>query len=197
MLTLDEGIIATRFARSVVEGVVKNQKPQKIDLSSNFKKKLGVFVTLHNHPSHTLRGCIGIPLPIMTLENAIKEAGRSVTHDPRFLPLRKDELDKIIVEITILTEPKVIDIDNPREYLKKIKIGRDGLIISHLGRSGLLLPQVPVEQGWGEEEYLTNICLKAGLPPDAWFDKESKISSFTGQIFSELDPCGKIVENKI
>jgi len=84
-----------------------------------------------------------------------------------------------------------------RELLHKITIGKDGLIIRYRDRSGLFLPQVPVEQGWNVEEYLTNLCYKAGLSPDTWLEKEASILYFQGQIFSEVKPNGMIKENKM
>jgi uncharacterized protein (TIGR00296 family) len=133
----------------------------------------------------------------MSLKNSITEASKSAIRDPRFIPLSENELDKIIIEVTILTKPEIIDTIKPEDYVNKIKIGRDGLIIEHGYYSGLLLPQVPVEQSWNIYEYLANICLKAGLPPDSWIDKEAKIYKFSGQIFTEIEPNGEIKEKKL
>ena len=107
------------------------------------------------------------------------------------------ELDDIIIEVTILTRPELIKVNNPQDYLSEIEIGRDGLIVEQGFYKGLLLPQVPVEQGWNEEEFLSHTCMKAGLTPDAWFDKNIKISKFSGQIFTEISPRGEIKEKKI
>jgi len=117
--------------------------------------------------------------------------------DPRFPPLEIDELDRIIIEVTVLTKPEVIKVDDPKDYVEHIKIGRDGLIVEQGFYKGLLLPQVPVEQGWDKEEYLSHTCMKAGLMPDAWFDKSTKIYRFSGQIFTETVPDGEIKEKKI
>jgi uncharacterized protein len=195
MFSIDEGIQGVKFARSVVEAQVK-QKPIPSGSMTFFNQKGGVFVTLHTYPDRLLRGCIGIPEPILPLQKAIIEAGTSVTHDPRFPPLQEDELATILVEITLLTKPQQIEYKNPEELKNKITIGKDGLIIRYHGRSGLFLPQVPVEQGWDIETYLTNLCFKAGLPPDAWFDKDANLYSFQGQIFTEDKPNGEIREYK-
>ena len=195
MFTIDEGIQGVKFARSVVEAYVKQETMPSVT-ESFFNKKRGVFVTLHTYPDKLLRGCIGIPEPILSLNKAIIEAGTSVTHDPRFSPLQQEQLDTIIVEITLLTKPEPIKYKSPEELKEKITIGRDGLIIRYHGRSGLFLPQVPIEQGWDVETYLTHLCFKAGLPPDAWFDKEADIYSFQGQIFAEDKPYGQIREHK-
>ena len=194
MLTLDEGRKANEFARLVIEKYVKNEPLPVFDLPESFNEKLGTFITIHTYPNHNLRGCIGIPYPVMPLKDAIVEAAKSATQDPRFNPLSDNELEGIIVEITIMTTPELIEVNDPSEYLKKIRIGKDGLIIKLCGRSGLLLPQVPIEQKWDVEDFITNLCLKAGLPPDAWYEKEVNILSFQGQIFSELTPKGDIEE---
>ena len=133
----------------------------------------------------------------MSLKDAIAEGAQSVTRDPRFPPLVESELDNIIIEVTILTKPELIRADDPTDYALKVEIGRDGLIVEQGFYKGLLLPQVPVEQGWDKEEFLSHTCMKAGLLPDAWFDKSTKISKFSGQIFTELEPHGEIKEKKI
>lgn len=197
MLSQDEGKKAVLFARDVIEKYVKDNCIPSTDLKGVFKEKQGAFVTIHTYPDHDLRGCIGIPLPMMPLKDAIIEGAKSATRDPRFPPLMDEELDSIVIEVTILTKPKLISVTKPEEYLKEIKIGRDGLIAEQGFFKGLLLPQVPVEQGWDEEEYLSNTCMKAGLMPDAWYDKNTKISRFSGQIFTEIKPRGEIKEKKI
>jgi uncharacterized protein len=196
-MKIEDGIQAVRLARATIEQHVQKQKQTIAELSNIFTEKQGVFVTLHTYPDHELRGCIGIPLPVMQLKQALIDAAKSATRDPRFPPLGKEELDKVIIEVTILTKPEVIKAKQPKEYLSQIEIGRDGLIVEQGFYAGLLLPQVPVEQGWDKEEYLSNTCMKAGLLPDAWFDQGIKISKFTGQIFTELKPRGKIEEKKL
>ncbi len=197
MLNLNEGRNAVEFARAVVEAFVKNRATPSANLSELFNQERGVFVTIHTHPLHNLRGCIGIPQPIMPLKKAIIDSAKSATRDPRFPKLNQDELDNIIIEITILTQPELIEVDQPKEYLSHIEIGRDGLIAEQGFFKGLLLPQVPIEQQWNKEEFLSNTCMKAGLMPDAWFDKNTKIFKFSGQIFSETEPRGEIKEKNL
>jgi uncharacterized protein (TIGR00296 family) len=197
MLNLEEGKKAVVFARKIIEQKVKNNKISSPDLHGVFDDKQGVFVTIHTHPEHDLRGCIGIPFPVMSLKDAIVEGAISATRDPRFPPLDKNELDNIIIEVTILSKPELIKVNQPKEYTTNIMIGRDGLIVEKGFYKGLLLPQVPVEQGWDIEEFLSHTCMKAGLMPDAWFDKNIKISKFSGQIFTETTPNGEIKEKKI
>ena len=197
MLQIEDGKKAVIFARKTIEEYVKNKKKPSTVSEGFFKEKQGAFVTIHSYPSHELRGCIGIPLPVMSLEEAIIEGATSATHDPRFPPLSNEELENIIIEVTILSPPEKIDVETPEEYLNKIQIGRDGLIVEQGFYKGLLLPQVPVEQGWDKEEFLSHTCMKAGLLPDAWFDKSTKISRFSGQVFTEVEPKGEIKEKKL
>jgi uncharacterized protein (TIGR00296 family) len=197
MLSLTEGTKAVQFARQTIQEYIKHEKISLSNLGKSFHQKQGVFVTLHTFPDHELRGCIGIPLPVMTLQDAIIESAQSVTRDPRFPPLMETELDAIIVEVTVLTKPELIKVAKPQDYPVHIDIGRDGLIVEQSFFKGLLLPQVPVEQEWDKEEYLSHTCMKAGLSPDAWFEKTTKISKFQGQIFTETKPHGSIQETHL
>jgi uncharacterized protein (TIGR00296 family) len=181
----------------VIEQYVTRHATPAADLGKSFQGKQGVFVTIHTYPTRELRGCIGIPLPVMPLQEAIIESAQSATRDPRFPPLTHEELASIIIEVTILTPPEIIKVTQPTEYPTHITIGRDGLIVEHGFYKGLLLPQVPVEQEWNTEEFLSHTCMKAGLPPDAWFEKGIKISKFSGQIFTETKPQGPIQEVRL
>lgn len=196
-MSFKEGVEAVRFARNVVDSVVKQELLPEVELSGTFQQKKGVFVTLLTFPQKNLRGCIGIPEPVMKLQDAIREAASSATRDPRFPPVDQKELDYIIVEVTLLTKPELINVKNPKEYLSQIVVGRDGLIAEKGFFRGLLLPQVPVEYNWEVEEFLSQTCMKAGLPPDAWFEKDTKIYKFSGQIFAEKEPYGEVEERRI
>lgn len=197
MLTDAEGTTAVHYARQIVASTVGHCPPTTITLGKHFDEKHGVFVTLHTYPAHDLRGCIGIPYPDLTLKNALEEAAHSVTHDPRFPPLRANELDHIIVEVTILSNPRPLQTSTPQEIPTKIRLGRDGLIIEQGFYKGLLLPQVPVEEHWDIETYLGYTCMKAGLTADAWVMPQTKIYTFTGQIFTEQTPHGTIQEKHL
>ena len=197
MLTLDQGKKAVDYARDVIEESVKNKRIPTKNLDDIFSVKLGAFVTINTYPDNSLRGCIGIPLPVMTLKEAIAEGASSATHDPRFPHLAEYELDDILVEVTILGVPAEIKVDDSKEYLEHIEVGRDGLIVEKGFYKGLLLPQVPVEHNWDKKTFLSQTCMKAGLNPNSWNDKDTKISKFTGQIFYEVKPRGEIKEKKL
>jgi hypothetical protein len=196
MFTLEEGKSLIKLARNTLEKYFNG----KFVLEKTEKKKLnenrGVFVTIETFPEKNLRGCIGFPLPTLPLFEAVQRAAiSSASEDPRFPPIEKEELKKIVFEISVLTKPELIQVKNSKEYSKKIEIGKDGLIIQNGPFSGLLLPQVPVEWNWNAEEFLENLCLKACLTPDYIHDKNTKIWKFQAQIFSEEEPYGKIIES--
>jgi uncharacterized protein (TIGR00296 family) len=196
-LSLEEGRLLVKLARKAVEEYLKNRK--RIRPPENIPEKLmqprGVFVTINSVEGEEkeLRGCIGLPYPTTPLAEAVIESAiSSATQDPRFYPLSLEELDSVVFEVSVLTPPQPVEVENPSEYPSKIKVGVDGLIIERGFYRGLLLPQVPVEWGWGEEEFLCQCCLKAGLPPDCWLMKGTKVYKFQAIIFEEETPKGEV-----
>ena len=186
-----------KIARRVIEKYVKDEKITVKDYPESFKEKSGVFVTINTYPKKELRGCIGYPEPVMRLIDAIIDSAKNACHDPRFPPLKENELNNVVVELSLLTKPELIKTDNPKDYPEKIKIGRDGLIAEAGFYRGLLLPQVPVEQEWDKETFLSHTCMKAGLMPDAWLSQRTKIYKFQAQVFSEESPNGGIKEREL
>jgi len=196
-LSDSDGIILVKTARKAVTEFLSNGNKMKMeaDLEKKFSFNSGVFVTLNKNDG--LRGCIGFPMPVKKLSRAIVDGAiAAATEDPRFPPVATKELDSITFEVTVLTPPMEIDVSDPIEYLSKIKVGRDGLIISHSFYSGLLLPQVPGEYGWNVEEFLQHTCHKAGLEKDFWKSGKAKIERFEGIVFKEETPNGEVVREK-
>ena len=196
-LSDSDGVILVKTARNAVTKFLSNGNRMKLesDLEEKFSFNSGVFVTLNNPDG--LRGCIGFPMPEKKLSHAIIEGAiAAATEDPRFPSVKTNELNDIVFEVTVLTPPVVVDVSDPTEYLEKIKVGRDGLIIRHSFSSGLLLPQVPVEYGWNVEEFLQHTCEKAGLSRDTWKNESVKIEKFEGIIFKEETPNGAIVRGE-
>jgi uncharacterized protein (TIGR00296 family) len=197
-LTDEDGAFLVRLARRAVEENLRSGRiispPENV--SPVLLEKRGVFVTINSviNGGKNLRGCIGFPYPIYPLVNAVIEAAvESATRDPRFPPMTLRELDHVIFEVSVLTEPELIKVNSASEYPLKIKVGEDGLIVERGFYKGLLLPQVPVEWNWDEEEFLCQCCLKAGLPPDCWLLKGTKIYKFQCVIFEETSPKGPVV----
>jgi len=196
-LSDSDGVFLVKTARKAVTEFLSNGNRMKLesDLEEKFSFNSGVFVTLNNPDG--LRGCIGFPMPEKKLSHAIIEGAiAAATEDPRFPSVKTNELNDIVFEVTVLTPPIVVDVSDPMEYLEKIKVGRDGLIIRHSFSSGLLLPQVPVEYGWNVEEFLQHTCEKAGLSRDTWKNESVKIEKFEGIIFKEETPNGTIVREE-
>jgi len=196
-LSLEEGKFLIQLARSAVNE--KLEKGKTIQPPKETPKKLfeqcGVFVTINSlrNGEKELRGCIGYPYPTCPLvEAVIDSAINAATQDPRFYPLTLKELSKVVFEVSVLTPPAPVEVKNPKEYLSKIKVGEDGLIVERGFYRGLLLPQVPIEWGWCEEEFLCQCCVKAGLPPDSWLTKDAKIYKFKAIIFEEETPLGEV-----
>src|SRR5208283_701666 len=196
-LSLEEGKFLIQLARSAVNG--KLEKGKTIQPPEDTPKKLfeqcGVFVTISSlrNGEKELRGCIGYPYPTSPLvEAVIDSAINAATQVPRFYPMSLKELSKVVFEVSVLTPPEHVEVKNPKEYLSKIKVGEDGLIVEKGFYRGLLLPQVPIEWGWCEEEFLCQCCVKAGLPPDSWLTKDAKIYKFKAIIFEEETPLGEV-----
>jgi uncharacterized protein (TIGR00296 family) len=196
-LSDEEGKLLIALARNTVKTYLETGKILKPP--ENTAKKLfencGVFVTIHTarRGGKDLRGCIGYPYPTAPLVNAvIDNAINAATQDPRFEPLEKGELDHVVFEVSVLTPPESVKVDKPEEYLRQIKVGEHGLIVEKGFYKGLLLPQVPVEWGWCEEEFLCQCCVKAGLPPDSWLTKGAKVYRFSAIVFEEEAPCGEV-----
>ena len=192
-LSDDDGQILVKMARNAVtEYLQNNTRINNKEFNSRFNIDSGIFVTITKENS--LRGCIGYPLPIKKLSNAVIDSAiAAATEDPRFSPINPNELNNLIFEITVLTPPIEINVEKYEDYLSIIKVGRDGLIVENKQCSGLLLPQVPKEYGWDIEEFLAHTSEKAGLEKNAWKDQDTKVSRFEGIIFKEESPNRKIV----
>lgn len=201
-ITDEEGSFLVKLSRKAVEESLKDGRiisppehtPPKL------MEQCGVFVTLNKllGGRKQLRGCIGFPYPTHPLVRATIEAAvESATRDPRFHPVTVKELDDIVFEVSVLTPPELVRVDSPRDYPSKIKIGEDGLIVERGYNRGLLLPQVPVEWKWDEQDFLCQCCMKAGLTPDSWLLDGTKIYKFQAIIFEETAPKGPIKREKL
>ncbi len=138
----------------------------------------GAFVTLRK--GGDLRGCIGYLAGIGTLSSMIAELARSAAFtDPRFPPLEPDELDECTIEISLLTEPEMI------ESLDDFVLSRDGIYMILGQRRAVFLPQVADETGWTKEEMLSALAMKAGLMEDAWKDPDAEFLTFQAEVFDE------------
>jgi len=201
-LNLEEGKFLVRLARKAVKQYLKTRKQIKVpeDTSQKLSQPCGVFVTINSIKSGNkkLRGCIGYPYPTTPLIQAVIESAiNSATQDPRFYPISLGELESVVFEVSVLTPPQIIKVEKPSQYPSKIKVGEDGLIVEKNVFKGLLLPQVPIEWKWDNEQFLCQCCIKAGLPPDCWLLKDTKIYKFHAIIFEEEKPRGEVKRKAI
>ncbi len=171
LLTLARDTIE-RFLTTKTAPLARNPSPA-------LEQTRGMFVTLKKHGE--LRGCIGEIVPEKPLYQLVGTVAlKSALEDRRFRPLRRDELKDIEVEISVLTQAA------PVASAQDIVVGRDGVIVKKDGRSAVFLPQVATEQGWGRDEMLDQLCLKAGLPAGSW-RKGAQFLTFQAEVFSEAD----------
>ena len=187
-------ITAARIAITHFLETSRIRIPPELLTEPRFEQRLGCFVTLKtNDAEKSLRGCIGFPEPMYKLSEALPKAAiYAATEDPRFPAVVSDELDALLVEVSVLTRPIRIDVQNSEELPPSIDVGSDGLILEWSFGSGLLLPQVAREQNWNAYEYLDNLSLKAGAMPDQWRSRESVIYKFKAQVFEETWPKGPV-----
>lgn len=178
MLAQEQRRALLRIARESVEAAVRGQSCQPQVDDPELRKPGAAFVTLKEHGE--LRGCIGTiesrePLYL----NVAHMARAAALEDPRFPPVRPSELPDLTIDISVMSPPQ------PVTDAHDIEVGVHGLIIERGGNKGLLLPQVPVEWGWGRDEFLDHTCLKAGLPRGSWRSGDCKLYCFAAEVFGE------------
>jgi AmmeMemoRadiSam system protein A len=180
-----------RLAHDSISSALEHREISTEPPTPHFAEPRGVFTSIYlrhdrpgqdspgrNGPGEKLRGCVGYVLPTCPVYRAVAETARAAAFDDnRFPPVTREEAPHLAIELSILSPPQSIE-------LEEIEIGRHGLLISRQGRRGLLLPQVPVEHAWDRTIFLEQTCRKAGLPPDAW-QKGATIEAFTAEVFGE------------
>lgn len=176
-LTSDEKDILRNVVLQTLNSVVRTRQTPRFDnFSGNLGEHRGAFVTLTRRGD--LRGCIGNIVGTQPLISTVAEMTRAAAlKDPRFSPVRPEELPEIEFEISVLTPIRRV------KDTREIVVGRDGIIITRGYNRGLLLPQVATEYGWDLETFLEQTCRKAGLPRDAWKDPDTVIEAFSAEIF--------------
>lgn len=202
-LVFEEGVFLVKLARRAVEEYLT--KGTKIKPPTNTPEKLlrpGMsFTTIevyHDYEHRSLRGCIGYLQPVMSLvESVIDSAIQAAVGDPRFPPMTASELSTVTFEVSVLSVPVLIDVDDRRKLPEKVVVGRHGLIVEKGFFKGTLLPQVPVEYGWDSETFLAETCIKAGLPADCWLDEDVKVYAYEARLWREKEPLGEIEERDL
>jgi len=179
LLSKEDQRTLLKLARDTIETWVKEHKKPKLPDAKGFLgEKCGAFVTIHKKGQ--LRGCIGNMIGYGPLVETIQEmAVASSTGDPRFHPVRPEELSEIDIEISVLSPMREI------KDINEIQVGTHGILMSRGMFHGVLLPQVATEYGWDRTTFLQHTCIKAGLPENAWQDPQTRIEIFSAQVFGE------------
>jgi AmmeMemoRadiSam system protein A len=180
-LTEEDKHTLLQIARSAIQSAIEGKPLSPLIFRNEIlQRPSGVFVTLR--VENDLRGCIGYVEPLFPLAQATQDvAVKAALEDPRFKPLSASELKNVTIEISVLSPLE--DLNN----FEKIEIGKHGLVIDSGYRRGLLLPQVATEYGWDRMQFLTHTAIKAGLPQDAWKQKDIRLFTFTVDKFEESD----------
>ncbi|MGE5113667.1 MAG: AmmeMemoRadiSam system protein A [Acidobacteriaceae bacterium] len=169
-----------RLAHQSIRASLRGEELDPSSPSAHLAELRGAFTTLHVNGK--LRGCIGYVIATAPLYQAVIETAASAAfEDPRFLPVRDSEAPLLQIEISVLSPMFPVRAED-------VEVGKHGLLISHHGHRGLLLPQVPIEWGWDRERFLSETCRKAGLPADSW-RCGAGIEAFTAEVFGEASPC--------
>ncbi len=181
-LSREDRAALLQFGRECVQAAVARSATSAPPSAPIFERRCGVFVTIHVRGK--LRGCIGVIEAEESLRASIPHCAASAAlHDPRFSPVRAEELPDLRIEISLLSSPVPI---RPEE----IEIGRHGLIVAKDRHRGLLLPQVAVEHSLDRISFLEETCRKAGLARDAWKSGPLQILGFTCEVFSDQSESG-------
>ncbi|MBS1237096.1 MAG: hypothetical protein H6R37_340 [Deltaproteobacteria bacterium] len=185
-LTEEEGKHLVETARKTIQKALFNPKDRSepdSPSSPKFQERRGTFVTLTINGA--LRGCIGHIIPQESLIEGVRvNAMNAAFRDPRFSPLSQNEFEKIRVEVSILTEPKPLPYTDANDLLAKLRPGTDGLILRRGYHQATFLPQV-WEQLPNRKDFLTHLCLKAGLAGDAWAHDKLEVHTYQVQAFEE------------
>jgi len=178
-LSKEEKVKLLEIAKlSIIEAVTGKRQFFPNVTEEKLKENCGAFVTIKEN--NELRGCIGYIQAVKPLYETVKDVAKSAAvNDYRFNPVAENELDKLELEISVLTPLKKI------KDINEIEVGKHGLVMKQGFNSGLLLPQVATEYNWDKETFLKETCRKAGLPQDAWKDKSTEIYTFSAEVFGE------------
>jgi MEMO1 family protein len=172
-----------KIARQSVEVAVREKKilPVPDNEPEALRNARGAFVTLKEHGD--LRGCIGYMSPVKPLVETVRDvAAYAALEDRRFRPVGESELPLLEYEISVLSPLHKVD------DINQIHVGQHGLLIREGNYEGVLLPQVPTEEGWDRNTFLEQVCVKAGLPEKAWKDDDADLFMFTALVFGESTP---------
>lgn len=172
----DERALLLRLAHDAILSILEGRELQTSVSPAHLSELRGAFTTLYLHGK--LRGCVGYPSAILPVHRTVIETAQAAAFDdPRFAPVSLEEAGELKISLSVLSPLRPIRAED-------IEVGRHGLVISHAGHRGLLLPQVASEHGWDRATFLEQTCRKAELPVTAWREGAS-IEAFTAEVFGD------------
>jgi AmmeMemoRadiSam system protein A len=174
----EERIVLLKVAHESILSALEHREISLNSPSPHLAEPRGAFTTIYLHG--LLRGCVGYVLPVVSLYRTVAETARAAAlEDTRFSPVNLEEAPALEISLSVLSPLKVM---RPEE----VEIGVHGLVVSHGGRRGLLLPQVPVEHQWDRVTFMEQTCHKAGLPLNAW-KQGATVQGFTAEVFGDRE----------
>lgn len=172
----EERRLLLNLAHQAIENALRERDVDSTPPSEHLAEARGAFTTLHLHGQ--LRGCIGFVMSAHSLYRTVADTARAAAfEDPRFVPVSEEEAPHLKIEISVLSPLQPV-------HPEDVVVGKHGLVVSMGARRGLLLPQVPLEWHWDRETFLSQTCVKAGLPGDAW-QRGAELQAFTAEVFGE------------
>ena len=202
MLMTEEATFLLKLARRIAtEGVSDERREEEKIAHRELREKGGVFVCLREFDKSSKKVgrriiSSGYPFPVFPIVEAVKNASLNISiHILRSSSQEIPEfLEDVVLELVMLTEPTKIIVEEPIRYPREIEIGRDGLIVQRNFYAGVILPQVAVEKKWNAIELLSECCMEAKLPADAWLEKETSVYKFQTHVYVESEPNGDVVK---
>lgn len=195
--SLRDGERLVKAARQAIELQILSPrfKPEMVDrYLEDFHEERGVYVTIEHYPTGVMRGSMGFSSPLPIKHSLVDAAIAAASDDPRFVSVSHMEFEHMVVEVSILSRSIRIKAKKAEEIKREIELGKDGLMIESGYQRAVILPKLPLQNGWGKDELLENLCTAADLPKHCWKNPGVKLQKFSCQVFRESAPGGSVEE---
>ncbi len=198
-LGIEDGKKLVAIARRALSRYLKHREIIKpVEAGGRLNQTRPVFVILRKSPGRQMRGCLGYSIPPGPIASSVIEAAIcAATSDPRFPPLSLQELEKTVIEVSVLTHPEPMELADRKGLPNAFVPGRQGLLLERGINEAILLPEFAAERRLSSKQFLEALCEYAGLEKSAWLDSKTVISRFDAVSFEEKEPGGEVVERKV
>ncbi|HLC36482.1 MAG TPA: TIGR00296 family protein [archaeon] len=195
--SLEQGQEIVKLARKSIKFfLLTGNRINDLPSKKFFEEKRGAIISVKSMKDKTLLGSLGFPEAKYSLWDAVIEGAiNAATRDPRFKALKSSDLDKVLIEVSVLSKAKEIKTESRDQLLEEIHLGEDGLIAEKENKKALMLPYEPIIQKWSVKTFLEEICFKAGLLRTSWRERRVHFYKFQTQTFIEEEPEGKVIES--